>query len=87
MGCLDNRVMLFNLKLAACCLGLAVVNIWGWSVALLPPGGLRLHGSAWPYSSNPSEQQRVHTLTPVLTSRQVPRCGWTPPHHLQGGGV
>lgn len=67
MGCLDNRVMLFNLKLAACCLGLAVVNIWGWSVALLPPGGLRLHGSAWPYSSNPSEQQRVHTLTPVLS--------------------
>lgn len=89
MGCLDDTVMLLSPKLAACCLGLAVVNIYkGGQLHCFPPGGLRLHGSAWPYSSHPSEQQRCARFDPCpLTSLQVPRSGWTPPHHPQGGGV
>lgn len=42
------RVITFSLK------PLPVVLVWLWlilRVASLPPGGLRLHGSAWPYFS------------------------------------
>lgn len=70
------------------CSVVSLLTVQGCSVALLPPGGWNLHGSAWPYSTQPSEQRRCADIDPSrLISRQITRSGWTPSHHSQGGGV
>lgn len=72
MGCLDDRVMLFNLKLAACCLGLAVVNIY--------EGG-QLHRC-------PLEAcvcMAVHGPIPVTPLNSSVCTLWTPCSHLSSG--
>lgn len=81
--------MLFGPELAARCLGLAVVSIYkGGQLHCCPLEAcvcMAVHGPV-PVGASKSKQRALFDPCPP-TFHQVPRSGWTPPHHPQGGGA